>query len=83
MIAISTKQLRTNFPSVIEQLKKGVSFMLIHKSVPVAEIRKPQTIHNFEEATDKNIEESSMVDVSDDFLSKEELNYYLSLNEKR
>ncbi|UCH93487.1 MAG: hypothetical protein JSV88_24890 [Candidatus Aminicenantes bacterium] len=35
-----------------------------------------------EDATDSEIEMAAVVDHSDDFLSKEELDYYLSLDEK-
>lgn len=79
MITISTKELRNNFSTVLEKLSKGENFLLIHRSRPVAEIKKPENVFSFQEATDKDIEISSIKDTGKDFLSKEELDYYLSL----
>lgn len=36
---ISVKELRANMPKIIESLKKGASYTLIHRSKPVAEIK--------------------------------------------
>ena len=35
---ISVKELRANMPKIIKALKKGVSFILIYRSKPVAKI---------------------------------------------
>jgi hypothetical protein len=79
MLTISTKELRNNFPIVLAKLAQGKTFLLIHRSHPVAEIKKPETIFSFDEATEKDIETASVQDVGEDFLSKKELDYYLSL----
>ena len=79
MLAVSTKQLRNNFPKIVEQLKQGVKFLLIHKSVPIAEIKRPEVVQSFSEAAEEDIEKSALSDISKDFLSSKELNYYLSL----
>jgi len=36
---ISTKQLLTNLPKIIESLEKGASYRLVHRSKPVAQIK--------------------------------------------
>ena len=36
---ITTKQLRENFPEIKKRLLKGESFVLIHRSQPIAEIK--------------------------------------------
>jgi len=79
MIAISTKQLRQNFPNVLAKLKLNKRFLLIHKSIPVAEIQPVENITTFEQATAEDIETASAKDLGDDYLTKKELNYYLSL----
>lgn len=79
MISISTKELRNNFQYVIDMLTKWQVFLLIHKSKPIAEIRKPKTIIHFTESSDEDIKNSTLNDVWNDFLNNEELNYYLSL----
>jgi len=80
MITISTKELRNSFPTVLEQISHGEKFLLIHRSQPVAEISKPQNIKTFKEASEKDIEKASSHDISEDFLSQKELDYYLSLS---
>lgn len=42
---ISIKQLRTNLPKIIESLKKGTSYTLIHRSKPVAQISPLSSSH--------------------------------------
>lgn len=37
--AISIKQLREEFPFVRQQIAKGVKFILIYRSTPIAEIK--------------------------------------------
>lgn len=39
MQAISVKELRSKFPFVRSELKKGTSFLIIHKSKPIAELK--------------------------------------------
>ncbi|MBT4936689.1 hypothetical protein HON22_02115 [Candidatus Peregrinibacteria bacterium] len=78
MLTVSTKYLRNNLSNVLEKIDTGEIILLIHKSTPVAELRKPEKVKPFE-ATDENINDSALQDVSEDFLSKEELQYYLSL----
>ena len=79
MITISTKDLRQNLAQVLKQVATGERFLLIHRSQPVAEISKNQNITSFNEASDKDIQAAALNDVSEDFLSTQELNYYLSL----
>lgn len=79
MLSISTKELRSNFQYVIEMLANDKVFLLIHKSKPVAEIRKPKLVMHFAESTDEDIKKSTLVDIWTDYLNNDELNYYLSL----
>jgi antitoxin (DNA-binding transcriptional repressor) of toxin-antitoxin stability system len=83
MISISSKELRTNFKLFITKVKEGESFLLIHNSEPVAEIKKTVSLRPFsetsKEATQTEIENSAIYDSSEDFLNKEELDYYLAL----
>lgn len=79
MIAISTKEFRLHLPDVLQQVQQGAQFLLIYNSVPVAEISKPKSIKTFVEASDRDIEEASLTDISEEFLNEKELNYYLSL----
>jgi len=79
MITVSTKELRNNFPEIVKKLAEGQKFLLIHRSNPIAEISKPENIYSFQEATERDIEESAVMDTGEDFLSKDELNYYKSL----
>ncbi len=79
MITLSTKELRNNFPAVLEQLAQGQNFLLLHRSHPVAEIRKPEHIKSFTEATEGDIEQAAIRDTGEDYLSRTELDYYLSL----
>jgi antitoxin (DNA-binding transcriptional repressor) of toxin-antitoxin stability system len=79
MLTISTKELRNNFSSVLDVLARGETLLLIHRSHPVAELKKPQGIFSFSEATEKDIEQASLRDMGEDFLSHDELEYYLAL----
>lgn len=83
MITISSKELRTNFKFVLTKIKKGESFLLIHNSEPVAEIKKPTFFTPFsqisEEASSAEIENATNQDIGEDFLNKNELDYYLAL----
>ncbi|MBI3366823.1 hypothetical protein HY041_04325 [Candidatus Roizmanbacteria bacterium] len=42
---ISTKQLLTNLPKIIESLEKGASYTLIHRSKPVAQLNPISSSH--------------------------------------
>lgn len=79
MISISTKELRNNFQYVIDKILTWEVFLLIHKSKPIAEIKKTKTIKSFSEAKDEDIQLSSINDIWEDYLNKDELEYYLSL----
>jgi len=74
---ISTKELRTSLPSIRKRLAKGEEFFLIFQSKPIAKLTP---VSKFEEASDTDIELTALQDIQDDFLSKDELNYYLSLS---
>ena len=75
---ISTKELRTDLPSIRKQLAKGQEFFLIHQSKPIAKLTP---VDGLEEATDEEIEQSAIKDMGGDFLTKEEVAYYLALKE--
>lgn len=86
MHAISVKELREKFPLVRSELKKGESFLIIHKSKPIAKLQPVNNGGNYEETIDeedKMIERTAIADLNkalgDDFLSEEEVKYYLSL----
>lgn len=92
MHAISVKELRTKFPFVRSELEKGTTFLIIHKSKPIAEL-KPLNGKNGNgtlipsEAEDEDFkmwEEAAIEDMNkylgeDSFLTEEEVKYYLSL----
>ena len=75
---ISKKELRTALPSIRKQLANGQEFFLIHQSKPIA---KFTPIDGLKEATGEEIEQSSIKDMGSDFLTKEEVAYYLALKE--
>ncbi|MEK7524720.1 MAG: hypothetical protein AAB588_06885 [Patescibacteria group bacterium] len=81
MHAISVKELREKFPTVRSELKKGESFLIIYKSKPIAELKPVDDIPQHEEASDKEIEQTAASDWMKEYppLSKEEVDYYLSL----
>ena len=83
MHAISVKELREKFPTVRSELKKGESFLIIYKSKPIAELKPVDDIPKHEEASDEDFESAAITDMNkalgDDFLSPEEVKYYLSL----
>lgn len=87
MHAISVKELRTKFPFVRSELKKGTTFLIIHQSKPIAELVpvKNHTGPEEDEATTlKAFEAAAIVDMNnllghDDCLTEEEIKYYLSL----
>ncbi len=82
MHAISVKYLREKFPFVRSELKKGESFLIIHKSIPIAQL-KPIAKPKFEETDEefKDFERAAVEDLSEYLppLTKEEHDYYMSL----
>jgi antitoxin (DNA-binding transcriptional repressor) of toxin-antitoxin stability system len=76
---ISTKELRTSLPSIRKRLAKGEEFYLIHQSKPVARII-PLTKNERDEVTFEDIERLAIKDLGNDFLTKKEVVYYLSLD---
>lgn len=89
MHIISVKELRTKFPFVRSELKKGTTFLIIHKSKPIAEL-KPVNGKNgngaliASEAEDEDFkmwEEAAIEDMNKYLppLTKEEHDYYMSL----
>jgi antitoxin (DNA-binding transcriptional repressor) of toxin-antitoxin stability system len=85
MNSISVKELRQKLPFVRSELKKGTSFLIIFKSKPIAKLSPIDDLSDLEEAADEEIEFAVISDFDDgeDFLSKDELNYYLSLKDLR
>ncbi len=79
MITVSTKDFRQNLQLILDKIASGEEILWIHRSLPVAEIKKPRNFKTFAEATAKDIEVANVQDTSQDFLSQEELDYYLSL----
>ena len=87
MQAISVKELRQKFPFVRSELKKGTTFLIIHQSKPIAEL-KPLNENQIRSAYDdddalKGLEMASLqdlnTDLGDDFLTSEEVQHYLAL----
>lgn len=86
MPSISLKELRDEMPFVRRQLKNGASFLVIYKNQPIAKLT-PVNVQLEEEASDEDVETAALNDINhitddDDYLSPEELKYYLSLKEK-
>ena len=83
-LTITSKELRSRFPWVQQQLTLGVSFVVICRSKPVAELRPLDSTNAFrrdpEEASFEDMERASIIDCDDgDYLTPEELKYYLAL----
>lgn len=86
MQAISVKELRQKFPFVRSELKKGTSFLIIHKSKPIAELKPvngktgERIEIDFAEEM-KDFERASLEDLNEHLppLTKEEHDYYMSL----
>ncbi len=76
---ISTKELRSTLPQIRKKLAQGEEFLLIHQSRPIAKLTPTENLQN--EATDEEIEQAAIQDMGDDYLTKEEVDYYLSLDE--
>ena len=87
MQAISVKELRQKFPFVKSELQKGTSFLIIYNSRPIAKLLpfEGEKIGEkiYEEATDEQWNKAALEDINksigDDFLTEEEVKYYLSL----
>lgn len=82
MFTLSTKNLRIKMPFVRKELKKGTSFLLIHKSQPIAQIKPVHSTEIITDEFDKEVEAAAIADMGDaddDFLSQGEVSYYLSL----
>ncbi|MFA4844993.1 MAG: hypothetical protein WC654_00330 [Patescibacteria group bacterium] len=75
---ISTKELRGSLPDVREQLSHGEEYLLIHQSRPIATITPVKQVEN-DDVTFADIERAAIEDLGDDFLTKEEVDYYLAL----
>lgn len=87
MHAISVKELRQNFPLIRSELKKGESFLIIHKSKPIAQLKPVNGENN-------NIKIDDEKELLEDFqnaaaadwkrfippITKEEHDYYMSLS---
>lgn len=72
-------------PTVRDQLKKGESFLLIHKSKPIAILKPIEALQELEETSDEDIELAALNDFlpDEDYLTEEQMNYYLSLKDPR
>lgn len=88
MHAISIKELREKMPLVRSELKKGTSFLIICKSKPIAQLT-PIPNGDFQQEIsdeDKAWEAAGIEDcnkaLGDDYLTEEEVKYYLSLKQK-
>lgn len=74
-------------PLIRSELKKGTTFLVIHKSEPIAKlIPANREIENedadWKEATEEEMERASLEDLEKhlgDDLTQEEIEYYLSL----
>lgn len=81
MQAISVKELRENLPAIRGELKKGESFLIIHKSKPIAKLEPISQSSDFREATLEEVELTSAKDWLEMYPppTKEEDAYYMSL----
>lgn len=87
MQAISVKELRENLPAIRGQLKKGESFLIIHKSKPIATLEPVNGLpspYGGEETLD-DFQKQQSLDWSRMYtpLTKEEHDYYMSLAPKK
>lgn len=73
---ISTKELRTSLPAIRKQLTQGQEFFLIFQSKPIAKL---VPVDELEETSDTDIEKAAIQDMGTDFLTKEEVSYYMAL----
>ena len=88
MHAISVKELRQKFPFVRSELKKGTTFLIIHKSKPIAQLKplngdaenghvkieKEDTFEDWQNAAAQDLAKHLPP------LTKEEHDYYMSLS---
>ncbi|MBI2634497.1 hypothetical protein HYW82_02400 [Candidatus Peregrinibacteria bacterium] len=81
MIAMSVKDLRKKFPVVRSQLKKGESFLIIHKSKPIASLSPVDDSSDLAEVIDHESEAVALEDFDDEYLSKEEIAHYFALKD--
>jgi antitoxin (DNA-binding transcriptional repressor) of toxin-antitoxin stability system len=80
MPSISVKELREKLPLVRSELKKGTTFLIIYQSKPIAKLTPVDDIPVGTEATDADWGAATLDSWEEEpALSKEELNYYLSL----
>ncbi len=81
MHALSVKELRSMLPLVRSELKKGTSFLIIYKSKPIATLKPVDDLPENEELNDADVEVASLNDFTDDddYLTPDEMSYYLSL----
>ena len=82
MQAISVKELRSKFPFVRSELKKGTSFLIIHKSQPIAELKPMSDIPTpQEDKIGEAWEQAAIADMNKYLppITKEEHDYYMSL----
>lgn len=91
MQAISVKELRTKFPFIRSELKKGESFLIIYKSKPIAQLKGINGVNgNGKIELDSFDDEKTMMEeleraAAEDWnkflppITKEEYDYYMSL----
>ena len=90
MQAISVKELRTKFPFVRSELKKGTSFLIIHKSKAIAQLQpiggeKGADGEFYMSEDEKEMLEDLQRAAAEDInkflppITKEEHDYYMSL----
>jgi len=86
MQAISTKELRQKLPMVRSELAKGESFLIVHHNIPIGKILPLEDSglpwHQTEEGQlwmQTQDEDSAKTTDPDEYLTKEEYEYYISL----
>lgn len=90
MHAISVKELRQKFPFVRSELAKGESFLIIHKSKPIAQLKPMNngngnlTITDEEKEMMEDLQNAATEDINKYIppITKEEYDYYMSLPHK-
>lgn len=90
MHAISVKELRQKFPFVRSELSKGVSFLVIHKSRPIATLKPINGEDDLspEIDDDKELMEEMQNAAAEEWsklppITKAEHDYYMSLAPKK
>jgi antitoxin (DNA-binding transcriptional repressor) of toxin-antitoxin stability system len=79
MFSLSVKDLRGKLPFVRGELKKGSSFLIIYKSRPIAKLTPVDALDSLDDTEMAEVEACAIDDLNDDYLTEEELNYYLAL----